>query len=132
MNDIETWTLGSPRLKATEAKYDGSLVLLHHLRDHQQYKLLQVELDLDTGEEAEGEGGEDEEEGEAGEDQRGQTGAVWVVWVGISMMITPTTMTLMMMIRVLTAAPKEILSTNAKCFPSQHSRLVFRQKCFPH
>ena len=69
MNDIETWTLGSPRLKATETKYDGSLVLLHHLRDHQQYKLLQVELDLDTGEEAEGEGGEDEEEGEAGEDQ---------------------------------------------------------------
>ena len=67
MNDIETWALGSPRLKATEAKYDGSLVLLYHLRDHQQYKLLQVELDLDTGEEAEGEGGEDEYPGQGGE-----------------------------------------------------------------
>ena len=35
--------------------------------------------DLDTGEEAEGEGGEDEKEGEAGEDEGGQARAVRVV-----------------------------------------------------
>ena len=33
VGDYQTWTLGSSRLEATEAKYNGSLILLHHLHN---------------------------------------------------------------------------------------------------
>ena len=33
VGDCETWALSSTRLEATEAKYNSSLILLHHLRN---------------------------------------------------------------------------------------------------